>query len=152
MCKSQSQTNMATQFKNTPTTSQHEHYNIAKSTKQDKFCKNKVCELQTNIDDMFYLNTDSFLKWKVIINNLEVNTTVIPSALTYTLMHEFHYCRVHQGCTRMLNLLKRKFWWKGMRRDVKCHINSCITCSKNLLILHITLSYIWKFPKSPLPA
>ena len=32
----------------------------------------------------------------------------------------------------MFNLLKRKFWWKGMRRDVKSHINSCITCSKNL--------------------
>ena len=57
---------------------------------------------------------------------------VVPSTLTYTLMHEFHNCRGHQGCTRMFNLQKRKFWWKGMRRDVKSHINSCITCSKNL--------------------
>ena len=30
--------------------------------KQDKFCKNKVCELHANIDDRFYLNTDSILK------------------------------------------------------------------------------------------
>ena len=47
-------------------------------------------------------------------------------------MHEFHNCRGHQGCARTFNLLKRKFWWKGMRRIVKCNINSCITCSKNL--------------------
>ena len=32
----------------------------------------------------------------------------------------------------MFKPLKRKFWWKGMRRNVKSHINSCITCSKNL--------------------
>ena len=30
--------------------------------KQDKFCKNKVRELHVNIDDRFYLNTDSILK------------------------------------------------------------------------------------------
>ena len=32
----------------------------------------------------------------------------------------------------MFNLPKQKFWWKGMRQDVKFHINNCITCSKNL--------------------
>ena len=47
-------------------------------------------------------------------------------------MYGFHNGRGHQGCARMFNLLKRKFWWTGMRRDVKCHINTCITCSKNL--------------------
>ena len=97
--------------------------------KQDKFCKNRVCELYANINDKFHLNNDSILKCKIIVNNLEVNTTVVPSALTYMLMHEFHNCRGHQGCIRIFNLLKTKFWWKGMRRDVKSHINSCITCS-----------------------
>ena len=79
---------------------------------------------------MFYLNTDSILKQKVIINNLEVHTTVIPFTLTHTLFHELHNCRGHQGCTRTLNLLKRRFWWKGMRRDIKYHINNCTICFK----------------------
>ena len=30
--------------------------------KQDKFCKNIVHELHANIDDMFYLSTNSILK------------------------------------------------------------------------------------------
>ena len=100
--------------------------------KQDKFCKNRVCELHTNINDKFYLDNDNILKCKIIVNNLEVDITVTPSTLTCILMHKFHNCRGHQGCARTFNLLKRKFWWKGMRRDVRNHINSCIICSKNL--------------------
>ena len=64
-------------------------------------------------------------------------------------MHEFHKYRGHQGCARTLILLKRKFWWKGIRRDIKYHINNCITCSK---ILHNTLYHPQlhlKIPKVP---
>ena len=82
--------------------------------KQDKFCKNTVCKLHSGIDSSFYLNNDSILKQLLIINNLEVCTTVVPLALTNTLMHEFHNFRGHQGCARTLNTLKRRFWWKGM--------------------------------------
>ena len=32
----------------------------------------------------------------------------------------------------MFNMLKCKFWWKGIRLDVRNDINSCITCSKKL--------------------
>ena len=100
--------------------------------KQDKFCKNKVCELHSGIDSSFYLNSDSILKQSLIINNLEVCMTVVPLALTNTLIHEFHNCRGHQGYARTVNMLKRRFWWKGMQKDIKYHISNCITCSKNL--------------------
>ena len=80
----------------------------------------------------FYLNSQNILKRKIIVNNLEVNTTVIATPLTYTLLHEFHNCKGHQGSARTFNMLKCKFWWKGMRLDVKNHINKCIICSKNL--------------------
>ena len=56
----------------------------------------------------------------------------MPTPLLYTLLYKFHNCKGHQGSTRMFNMLKQTFWWKGMRLDVKNHINSCITCSKNL--------------------
>ena len=117
--------------------------------KQDTFCKNKVWELHAGIDSTFYLNTDSILKQKVVINNLEVHTTVVPLALIHTLLHKFHNCRGHQGCARVLNPLKRNFWWKGMRRDVKYHINNFITCSKNLsnTLYHPQLHL--KIPKVP---
>ena len=62
----------------------------------------------------FYLNNDSILKHALVINNLEVLTTVVPLVLTHTLTHKFHNCRGHQGCARTLNALKRKIWWKGI--------------------------------------
>ena len=74
--------------------------------KQDKFCKNKVHKLHSGIDSSFYLNTDSILKHTLIINNIEVSTTVVLLILTNTLIHEFHNCRGHQGCARTLNALK----------------------------------------------
>ena len=76
--------------------------------KQDKLCKNKAHKLHSGVDSSFYLNTDSILKHTLIINNLEVSTTV-PLALTNTLIHEFHNYRGHQGCARTLNALKRRF-------------------------------------------
>ena len=115
---------------------------------QDKFCRNKVRELHASIDYRFYLTTDSILIQKVKINNLEAHTTVIPFALTHTLLYKSHNCRGHQGCARTLNCLKIKFWWKGMRRDIKYHINNCITCSKNLPntsyhpLLHLEISKV----------
>ena len=82
--------------------------------------------------DQCFLNNQNILKRKVIVNNLEDNAKVIPAPLIYTLLYEFHNCKGHQGSARTFNLLKLKFWWKGMRLDVKNHINSCNTCSKNL--------------------
>ena len=82
--------------------------------KQDRFCKNKVCELHSGIHSNFYLNNDSILKQSVTIHNLEVHMTVVPLVLTKTLIHEFHNCKGHQGSARTRNVFKRRFWWKGM--------------------------------------
>ena len=82
--------------------------------KQDKFCKNKTCELHLGDKSSFYFNHEGILKHTLVINNLELNVIVIPLTLTNTLLNEFHNCRGHQGCARTLNTLKRNFWWKGM--------------------------------------
>ena len=57
--------------------------------KQDRFCKNKACELHSGINSSFYLNTNSILKHTLIINNLELRMTVIPLALANMLIHNF---------------------------------------------------------------
>ena len=118
--------------------------------KQDKFCKNKACKLHSGVDSSFYLNTDSILKSTLIINNLEVSTTVVLLALTNTLIHKFHNCRGHQGCARTLNALKQRFWWKGMQKHIKYQISNCITCSKNLPNISCHSQLHLEIPKVPL--
>ena len=105
------------------------HQNLEK---QDMLCRKKVRELHTGLQNQFYLNSKNILKRKIIVNSLEISAIVMPAPVVYTLLYEFHNCKGHQGSARTFNMLKQKFWWKGMRLDVKSHINSCITCSKNL--------------------
>ena len=78
--------------------------------KQDRFCRKKVCELHTGLQNQFYLNSENILKRKILVNNLEVNAIVMPAPLIYTLLYEFHNCKGHQGSTRMFSMLKQKFW------------------------------------------
>ena len=84
-----------------------------------------------------------------MIKNLEVCMTVAPLTLTDTLIHKFHNCEGHQGCARTLNALKRRFWWKGMQKDVKYHISNCITCSKNLPNISCHPQLHLEIPKVP---
>ena len=49
----------------------------------------------------------------------------------------------------MFNMLKRKFWWKGKRIDVKSHINNCITCSKNISNIAHHAQLHLEIPKVP---
>ena len=116
---------------------------------QEKFCKNKACELHSGINSSFYLNTNSIQKHMLITNNLELRMTVVPLALTNMLIQEFHNCRGHQGCARTLNALRRKFWWKGMQKHVKYHISNCITCSKNLPNISCHPQLHLEIPKVP---
>ena len=116
---------------------------------QDKFCRSNACKLHSGADNNFYLNNANILKCTLIINNLEVITTVIPLALTNTLIQEFHNCRGHQGCARTLNAPKRKFWWKGMQKDVKYHISNCIACSNNLPKISCHPQLHLEIPKVP---
>ena len=106
--------------------------------KQNKFCKHKACQIHLGVKSTFYLANDSILKQTILIKNIEVCTMVIPIAMTDTLIYKFHNCRGHQGSARTLNALRRRFWWKGMRTNVKYHISNCVTCPKSFLTCHVT--------------
>jgi len=37
----------------------------------------------------------------------------------------------HSGQHRMLELLKRNYWWPGLKEDVKRYVHGCIKCQQN---------------------
>ena len=51
-------------------------------------------------------------------------------------MHDHHYAADvgHPGQYRMLELLKRNFWWPTIKTDIKRFIKGCDLCQKNKII------------------
>jgi hypothetical protein len=43
--------------------------------------------------------------------------------------HESRYS-IHSGSTKMYKDLKRRYWWKDMRRDIAHYVAYCDTCSR----------------------
>ena len=74
--------------------------------KQDMFCRKKVHELHTGLQNQFYINSENILKRKIIVNNLDINVIVVPAPLVYILLYKFHNCKGHQGYARTFNMLK----------------------------------------------
>ena len=37
----------------------------------------------------------------------------------------------HLGQHRMLELLKRNYWWLGLKEDIKRYVQGCIKCQQN---------------------
>ena len=60
---------------------------------------------------------------------------VIPDShdLRKQCLHEMHDCPYsgHLGVTKTQKAMKRLYWWKSMRQDVKEHVRYCSMCQKN---------------------
>ena len=46
------------------------------------------------------------------------------------ILHEAHKSRfaIHPGSTKMYQDLKRQYWWRGMKKDVRQYVSECATC------------------------
>ena len=40
----------------------------------------------------------------------------------------------HPGQQRMLKLLKRNYWWPGLKEDVKRYVQGCFKCQQNKVL------------------
>jgi transposase InsO family protein len=52
----------------------------------------------------------------------------------------------HQGRTRTLLTLKRKFWWKGMSKQVSQYVSGCLTCKQAKTTLQEKSGLIGEYP------
>jgi hypothetical protein len=57
---------------------------------------------------------------------------VIPRALVETVLKCYHELpfTAHQGMTRTLSFISRKYWWGTMRNDVSIFIKNCDACAR----------------------
>ena len=55
----------------------------------------------------------------------------LPQKLVHHVIKIFHGNRGHQGISRTINMMKRRFWFRKMQEQVNLHVNNCLTCCQH---------------------
>ena len=105
---------------------------LQKLQKQDAFCKNIPSQIEKgNITNrQLYLVKDKILKRYVLEGDNTYETTVVPSALTTQILRMAHDELGHNGTHRTYTMLKRLYYWKGLKPSIEKHIKMCYQCQR----------------------
>ena len=82
------------------------------------------------LDGQLYLVKDNILKRYVLEGNNTYETTVIPRALTGQILRMAHAELGHNGTHRTYTILKRLYYWKGLKLSIEKHIKMCYQCQR----------------------
>ena len=93
------------------------------------------CKLQNNrLDKEYYsLDENELLTRKVIDGGHEFRAIYLPSVLIFQVLRTAHDDLGHNGFPRTYAALKRVFFWKGMKEDIRKHFKTCATCQLHKL-------------------
>ena len=105
---------------------------LIKLQQEDAFCKNILQQIEKgNIKEGQLYNIDNKqLKRLVTDGNDTYETIVIPRSLIPQVLHMAHDKLGHNGTHRTYVLLKRLYYWKGLKPSVERHIKRCPQCQK----------------------
>jgi len=89
--------------------------------------KDEVCAKYKH--ENFWVDEDGMLHYQ---NPKEQPRIVIPMTLVSTVLTYYHKLpfTAHQGVSRTLSFISRKFWWETMRNDVTKFIKECDDCAR----------------------
>ena len=105
---------------------------LSKLQQKDMFCNNILNQIEKGniIEGQLYIVKDKLLKRYVIDGNNTYETTIIPRAITAQVLQMAHDNLGHNGTNRMYTLLKRLYYWKGLKPSVAKHIKMCYQCQR----------------------
>ena len=105
---------------------------LSKLQQKDMFCNNILNQIEKGniIEGQLYVVKDKLLKRYVIDGNNTYETTVIPRAITAQVLQMAHNNLGHNGTHRTYILLKRLYYWKGLKPGVVKHIKMCYQCQR----------------------
>ena len=99
---------------------------------QDAFCANILTQIEKgNITEgQMYIVQDKLLKRYVIDGDKTYETIVLPRALITQILKMAHDDLGHNGNHRTYMILKRLYYWKGLKPSVTKHIQRCYHCQR----------------------
>ena len=97
---------------------------------QDMFCSHIITQIEKgNIKEgQTYQIQNKLLKRYVTDGDKTYETVMLPRALTAQILKMAHDDLVHNGIHRTYMLLKRLYYWKGLKPSVVKHIQRCYHC------------------------
>ena len=105
---------------------------LSQLQQKDMFCNNILTQIEKgNIKEgQLYTIKDKLLKRYVIDGDNTYETTVMPRALIAQILWMAHDNLGHNGTHRTYTLLKRLYYWKGLKPSVAKHIKMCYQCQR----------------------
>ena len=99
---------------------------------QDAFCANILAQIEKgNITQgQMYKVQSKLLKRYVVDGDKTYETIVLPRALIAQILKMAHDDLGHNGTHRTYMLLKRLYYWKGLKPSVMKHIQRCYHCQR----------------------
>ena len=86
------------------------------------------------LDKEYYsLDENELLTRKVIDGGHEFHAIYLPSVLIFQVLWTAHDDLGHNGFPRTYAAIKRVFFWKGMKEDIRKHCKTCATCQLHKL-------------------
>ena len=99
---------------------------------KDTFCTNILAQIERGniIKGQVYKVKNKLLKRYVTDGDKTYETIVLPRALTAQILKMAHDDLGHNGTHRTYLLLKRLYYWKGLKPSVTKHIQRCYHCQR----------------------
>ena len=94
---------------------------LAKLQQEDEFCRNILSQIEKGniVEGQLYRIEDNILKRYVVDGDNTYETIVMPRSLTPQILQMAHDELGHNGTHRTYILLKRLYYWRGLKPSVE---------------------------------
>ena len=119
---------------------------------KDKFIKNLVNRIVSGKQSPgkpYYLE-GRLLKKYIYDNKQRFEVTVVPPNCAAMLLNLAHDQMGHNGSARTYMLLKRLYYWKGMKTDINIYVKQCKLCQRQNIIPVRYLQRHFSAPMAPM--
>ena len=106
--------------------------------------------LERKLDKKHFTMEDEIFKKKTVINGILYTPTVVPDVLKDCLLLLAHNKQGHNGFKRTYSSLKQMYHWKGMKKTIQRHCNTCSTCAKHNIKIQQIQKEHFKVPPQPM--
>ena len=97
-----------------------EYANILKAVRKHK---DKLAHL-------YVQNGDGLLYRIIQDNNIKHEALMVPKEMTKIILFEAHEILTHPGQLKMYMFIRRRYFWKNLRRDINQYVKNCKACNK----------------------